>query len=131
MRKKPPMEQPPDGQFVTEPYDNYWELLNKLIERIAGFNMRLKANPKTNCIEFSVDVNSVFDIAWFTLARIISKAPAPENKGQTDDRSESIMISAVCSLYLGNCQYFGYNVEFQRGDEFDNIRTALANTTTA
>lgn len=57
------MEQPPDGKFVPEPYDNYGELLDKLIERIPNFNMRLKANPKTNRIEFSADVNSVFDIA--------------------------------------------------------------------
>lgn len=38
--------------FATEPYDNYGELLDKLIERIPDFNIRLKANPKTNHIEF-------------------------------------------------------------------------------
>ena len=47
-KKSHPMEQPPDGQFVTEPYNNYGELLDKLIERIPDFNMRLKANSKTN-----------------------------------------------------------------------------------
>lgn len=61
------------------------ELLNKLIERIPDFNMRLKVNPKTNHIEFSADVNPVFDIAWFTLARMISEDLALENKGQPDD----------------------------------------------
>lgn len=74
-QKSHPAGQPPDGQFVTEPYDNYGELLDKLIERIPDFNMRLKVNPKTNRIEFSADVNSVFDIAWFTLARMISEDP--------------------------------------------------------
>ncbi len=32
-RKSYPEEQPPDEQFVTEPYDNHGELLDRLIER--------------------------------------------------------------------------------------------------
>jgi len=100
-RKSHPEEQPPDGQFVTEPYDDYGNLLNKLIERIPDFNMRLKINPKTNRIEFSADVNSVFDIAWFTLARMISEDPAPENKGKSEDRAEDIMICCRhCGAFL-------------------------------
>lgn len=91
-QKNHPVKQPPDGQFAEEAYDNYGELLDKLIERIPDFNMRLKVNPKTNRIEFSADVNSMFDIAWFTLARMISEDPAPENKGLSDDRPEGIMI---------------------------------------
>lgn len=80
--------------------DNYGELLNKLIERIPDFNMRLKVNPKTNRIEFSADVNSVFDIAWFTLARMISEDPTPGNKGlSNDDRPEGSMI---CCRYCGD-----------------------------
>ena len=98
-RKNHPEEQTPDGQFVTEPYDDYGELLDKLIERIPDFNMRLKVNPKTNRIEFSADVNSVFDIAWFTLARMISEDPPPENKGRPDDRKEGIMI---CCRHCGD-----------------------------
>ncbi len=98
-QKSHPAKQPLDGQFAEEPYDNYGELLDKLIERIPDFNMRLKVNPKTNRIEFSADVNSVFDIAWFTLARMISEDPAPEKKGQPDDRSEGIMI---CCRHCGD-----------------------------
>lgn len=94
-----PMEQPPDGQFATEPFDEYEELRDRLIDRIPNFNMRLKVNPKTNRIEFSADVNSVFDIAWFTLARMISEDPAPEDKGQTDERPEGIMI---CCRHCGD-----------------------------
>lgn len=78
-RKSHPAEQPPNGQFATEPYDNYGKLLDKLIERIPNFIMHLKVNPKTNRIEFSADVNSVFDIAWFTLAKMISSDPPSES----------------------------------------------------
>lgn len=55
-QKSHPEKQRSDGQFSEEPYDNYVELLEKLIERIPDFNMRLKINPKTNRIEFSADV---------------------------------------------------------------------------
>lgn len=97
----PNIKKPPNGQYITELYDNYGELFDKLIERIPDFNMRLKINPKTNCIEFSANVNFIFDIAWFILVRIISEDPASENKGQSDDYSEGIMIAtgtAVTSL---------------------------------
>lgn len=53
-----PAKQPPDGEFAEEAYDYYGELLNKLIERIPDFNIRLKVNPKTNRIEFSIRKNT-------------------------------------------------------------------------
>ncbi len=98
-QKSHPEEFFPDGEFASEPYDNYDELRNMLIERIPDFNMRLKINPKTNRIEFSADVNSVFDIAWFTLARLISEDPAPEDAGQSEERPEGIMI---CCRHCGD-----------------------------
>ena len=42
--------------------------------------MKLKVDPRTNRLEFSTDINSVFDIAWLTLARMLSEDPAPEDK---------------------------------------------------
>lgn len=98
-QKKHPEKQLPDRPFAKETYDNYGELLDKLIERIPDFNMRLKVNSKTSRIEFSADVNSVFDIAWFTLARMISTDPFSENKGQSNNRSEGIMI---CCRHCGD-----------------------------
>lgn len=87
-----PVEQPPEGEFATTPFDDYEELLNRLIELIPDFRMRMKIDPRTNRPEFSTDVQSVFDIAWYTLARMLSEDPAPENKGKPDSRPEGIMI---------------------------------------
>lgn len=81
-----------DGMFVREPYDYYEELRDTLIEAIPDFKMRLKVNPATNRLVFSADVESVFDICWYTLARMLSEDPAPEDKGKEDDRPEGIMI---------------------------------------
>lgn len=78
-----PVEQPPEGSFDfnNNPYD---ELRKTLAEFIPEFNMKLKLNSATGRYEFSADIDSVFDIAWYTLARMISEDPALE--------IESIMI---------------------------------------
>ena len=90
--KNHPAEKPPIGEFATTPYDDYDELRNALIDIIPEFTMKLKVDPRTNRLEFSTDINSVFDIAWLTLARMLSEDPAPEDKGKSDNRPEGIMI---------------------------------------
>ena len=87
-----PSEQPAEGEFATMPYNDYEELRDCLISIIPDFKIRLKVDPQTNRLEFSTDVQSVFDIAWYTLARMLSKDPAPEDKGRPDKRPEGIMI---------------------------------------
>ncbi len=87
-----PADQPAEGEFATTPYDDYEELRDCLISIIPDFKIRLKADPRTNRLEFSTDVQSVFDIAWYTLARMLSEDPAPEDKGRPDKRPEGIMI---------------------------------------
>ena len=63
--------------------------------------MKLKVDPRTNRLEFSTDINSVFDIAWLTLARMLSELPAPEDKGKPDNRPEGIMIRCCnCGKFI-------------------------------
>ena len=89
-----PVEQPPEGSFDfnNNPYDDYDELRKTLADFIPEFNMKLKLNSATGRYEFSADIDSVFDIAWFTLARMISEDPALENRVNNDSRPEGIMI---------------------------------------
>ena len=65
--KNHPAEKPPTGEFATTPYDDYDELRNALIDIIPEFTMKLKVDPRTKRLEFSTDINSVFDIAWLAL----------------------------------------------------------------
>lgn len=88
----PPVEAIPSDKFATTPYDDYEVLRDTLIDIIPDFNMRLKVDARSGKMDFSTDVKSVFDIAWFTLARMISEDPAPEDKGKSDNRGEGIMI---------------------------------------
>ena len=90
--KNHPAKKTPTGEFATTPYDDYDELRNALIDISPEFTMKLKVDPRTNRLEFSTDINSVFDIAWLTLARMLSEAPAPEDKGKSDNHPEGIMI---------------------------------------
>lgn len=87
-----PAEQPAEGKFATTPYNDYKELRDCLISIIPDFKIRLTVDPQTNRLEFSTDVQSVFDIAWYTLARMLSEDPAPEDNGRPDKRPERIMI---------------------------------------
>lgn len=89
-----PVEQPPIGEFDYNhnPYDDYDELRKKLVDFIPEFNMKLKLNTSTGRFEFSADIDSVFDIAWYTLAHMISEDPALDNRSKKDDRPEGIMI---------------------------------------
>ena len=89
-----PAPQPPEGEFDFNhnPFDDYDELRSKLVEFIPEFNMKLKLNTATGRFEFSADIDSVFDIAWYTLARMISEDPALENRGNEESRPEGIMI---------------------------------------
>lgn len=56
-------------KYTPQPIDDFYHLRGKLMEMIPDFRMRLKLDPKTNKVVFAADVHSVFDIAWYTLAR--------------------------------------------------------------
>ena len=102
--------------------DDYDELRNALIDIIPEFTMKLKVDSCTNRLEFSTDINSVFDIAWLTLARMLSEDPAPEDKGKSDNRPEGIMIRCR------NCGKFiirkSNRQEFCDAEECQKVRNA-------
>ena len=62
-----PKEKP--DWFVHEPADYIHDILDLLLDTLPNFNMRLKRNPKDSKVVFAADVHSVFDIAYYTLAR--------------------------------------------------------------
>ncbi len=56
-------------KYILQPIDDFYELRRKLMDMIPDFHMRLKVDPKSDKVVFAADVHSVFDIAWYTLAR--------------------------------------------------------------
>ena len=81
-----PREQPSKGEFYTEPYDEYEKLCERLIDYTPDFKLRLKVNQQNNRLVISVDLNSVFDIAWYVLARMMLEDLAPEEIDKEGER---------------------------------------------
>lgn len=79
--------------FAVEPADYDEEILNTLIDIIPTFNMRLKRNPKNNQVKFAADVNSVFDIAWYTLAMMITDFGPLEEGGRERNLSDGTLVT--------------------------------------
>ena len=118
------VEQPPEGSFdfSNNPYDDYDELLKTLADFIPEFNMKLKLNSATGRFEFSADIDSVFDIAWYTLAKMISEDPALENRVNNNSRPEGIMI---CCRNCGKLIIKKSNrQEFCDSEECQKVRNA-------
>lgn len=119
---KHPKEEPEPGEFYTEPYDEYEELRGRLMDWIPDFKLRLKVNPENNCVVFSADVSSVFDIAWYVLARMMSEDPAPEDIGKEAERPEGIMI---CCHHCGRFFFRNFRQQqYCKRKECQNARNA-------
>lgn len=83
--------------FVRVPYDYYEQLQETLMEMIPDFRIRLKVNPKTHRVVFAADVNSIFDICMYTLARKISDDVSPEERtGQKNEYKGIVMSCPFC-----------------------------------
>ena len=93
-----PVEQPPEGEFAEEPYDHYEELRDAMLGFFPDFKLRLKYHPKKRRIILSADVDSVFEIAWYALAHLITEEPVPEEVGKEADRPEGML---TCCKYCG------------------------------
>ena len=95
-----PQEPVPEGAFAEEPYDDYESLRERLLECFPDFRLRLKAHPKDGRIVLSAEVDSVFDIAWYALAHLITEEPLPQDIGKTQMHPEGIL--ATCK----NCGHY-------------------------
>lgn len=71
-----PMNSQEEG-FARVPFDDYEELRDKLIDMIPDFRLRLKVNHKSNRVVLAADIHSVFDIAWYTLAKKVCEDAQP------------------------------------------------------
>ena len=84
--------------FVRDPLADYDNLREQLLDLLPSFNLRLKTDSKTRKAVFAADVESVFDIAWFALARKISEDAVPESVLAQRSEDEGIIMT---------CQFCG------------------------
>ncbi len=91
LMEKKAQEEEPDYEyddFSRVPFDYNEQLQETLVDLFPDFRIRLKIDPRTRKAVFAADVNSVFDICWYTLARRISEDVAPDDRGTSIDRKE-------------------------------------------
>lgn len=89
-----PIKQSPKEffNFNHNSYGDYDKLRIKLAEFMPEFNIKLRLDTSTGKFKFSADADSVFDIAWYTLACMISEDPALKNNSNKETRPEGIII---------------------------------------
>lgn len=90
-----------DDDIVRTPYDDYEELRAKLIDLIPSFKMRPKLHSKTGRYIFSADVHSIFDICWYSFARMIVDDAPPEKKGAKQKDYDGVVAVCIhCGRYF-------------------------------
>ena len=82
--------------FVHEPADYIHDILDLLLDTLPNFNMRLKRNTKDSKVVFAADVHSVFDIAYYTLARKLATFKHGEFKDEIRGRKGVIATCVNC-----------------------------------
>ena len=89
-----------DEWYAHPPFGDYAKLRDKLIDMIPDFRLRLKVNHKRNQVVLAADIHSVFDIAWFTLAKKICEDARPKVKqtlSKLDPRENPVMLTCpIC-----------------------------------
>lgn len=130
-KKRKSKEQKEIAWFAREPFDYFEELRDQLMEMIPDFHMRLKINPRNNQVVFAADVHSVFDICWYTLARMIVDFGPPEEGGLTRKLNEGALITCMhCAeafIRDNNRQLYCKKVECQRAHNAARQRKYRAN----
>ena len=120
--------------FAVEPADFDEELLDTLIDIIPDFHMRLKRNPKNGQIVFAADVHSVFDIAWYTLSRMITDFGPLEDGGRKRDLTDGTLITCKCCgeafIRRNNRQQYCMKEECQKAHNALRMRRYRANKKT-
>ena len=82
---------PASGHFAQEPFDDYEQLRYQLLDMFPDFRLRLKVDPADGKVALAAVVDSVFDIAWYALAHLITEEPTLDDLGRRSKNLKGIM----------------------------------------
>lgn len=90
-----------DEEYLEHFNENYNERVYDALELFPDFKMRVKQDPKTHKAEMVADIHSVFDIAWYAFARMVSDvAPPPDSEMDYEFSQGSILTCMCCGEYF-------------------------------
>jgi len=75
---------------------DYNDLIMQLIDMFPDFRMRLKLDKKTGKVMYGADVQSVFDICWYTFSRIVADVAQPVDPDLRYEESQGVILSCLC-----------------------------------
>lgn len=82
--------------FLQNPLDDMDYLQTMQLSMFPEFRMKLKENPRTHRVVFAADVQSVFDIGWYTLSRSVADDAPPEDEDINSMFREGSLLSCLC-----------------------------------
>ena len=90
-----------DEEYLREFKKNYNDLLSTVLEAFPDIHWHLKRNKRSGKIELGADVQSVFDIAWYTFARLMAEvAPPVDSDLDYTDSQGSVLTCMACGEYF-------------------------------
>lgn len=90
-----------DADYLRSVNEDYDELIFHLTDLFPDFRLRLKQDQKTHKIELVADIDSVFDIAWYTFARLVATVAPPVDTDLRYEYSQgSILTCMACGEYF-------------------------------
>ena len=109
--------------FAYEPFDDYEEIREKLLDLFQDFRFRLKTNPVDGRVVLAAEVDSVFDIAWYELAYLMNEEPMLKDLSRRETNLRGIM--ATCK----NCGRLfiriGSRNNYCEREEYQKARNAM------
>lgn len=97
---------------------------------IPDFRMRLKFDNKTEKVMFGADIQSVFDICWYTFSRMVADVAPPLDEDLNYFESQGSVLSCLaCGKYFvrhSSRQLYCNNWECQAERNRKNRRMSYA-----
>jgi len=90
-----------DNPFLQNPLNDFKYLQDILLSLFPEFKMMLRRNPKTKRVMFAADVQSVFNLGWYTLSRIVADDSPQEDEDQGNMFREGTILACLnCGDYF-------------------------------
>lgn len=85
-----------DDKYLEHINADYNDRMVQMIDMFPDFRMRLKLNKKTGKVMYGADVQSVFDICWYTFSRMVADVAPPIDLDLRYEESQGAILSCLC-----------------------------------
>lgn len=90
-----------DQDYKAHILEDYNELMLKVIDMFPDFRMRLKLDREKGKIMYGADIQSVFDICWYTFSRLVADVAPPVDEDLKYFESQGSILSCLaCGKYF-------------------------------